>query len=114
MSDKPITHDIKISIHAPRRGSDWRSSVCLTPSFTFQSTLPAGGATKEITAEILAIGISINAPRRGSDVAESSLMLYAAVISIHAPRRGSDGLARREGRGWQIISIHAPRRGSDM
>ena len=57
----------QISIHAPRTGSDSmpriRSSFC-----TFQSTLPARGATV-IWEEIEeAKEISIHAPRTGSDV----------------------------------------------
>ena len=35
----------KISIHAPRRGSDYADVYAAPDTLTFQSTLPAGGAT---------------------------------------------------------------------
>ena len=38
-------NDKTISIHAPRRGSDFMTVGSTTTTHTFQSTLPAGGAT---------------------------------------------------------------------
>ena len=58
--------DRKISIHAPREGSDSRKFA----------------APLEIT-------ISIHAPREGSDLVDVPAIL-AKDISIHAPREGSD------------------------
>ena len=102
---------------------------------TFQSTLPARGATTDLRRYSGGQSIAIHAPRKGSDVHPRRLpptsgnfnprspqgerLLLAVgdyrtlVISIHAPRKGSD---------WDKdelliaadISIHAPRKGSDM
>ena len=102
----------RISIHAPRTGSD-------------------GGCALYYNQDI---AISIHAPRTGSDV-ECIYRHWMARISIHAPRTGSDELRRVKGgsrnpfqstlpaRGATIslclgvvmsrISIHAPRTGSD-
>ena len=103
-------------------------------TLTFQSTLPARGATYYDTPEKVERWISIHAPRTGSDKPRNGVVLrqqifqstlpargatYTAValhlerkISIHAPRTGSDAdavlLEKRLG-----ISIHAPRTGSD-
>ena len=79
----------KISIHAPREGSDPPMVESLLPSLLFLSTLPARGATAQ-DAEILPGGeISIHAPREGSDLGMAQTSI-SALISIHAPREGSD------------------------
>ena len=124
----------RISIHAPRTGSDCpalrdnrvvsdfnprsphgeRPRGTFTSDFfiKFQSTLPARGATKHANEQSRRKeDISIHAPRTGSDgyVRHAS---GAAAISIHAPRTGSDGYVRHAS-GAAAISIHAPRTGSD-
>ena len=102
--------------------------------FTFQSTLPAWGATKTSQCFSMQSNISIHAPRVGSDLAFSAADAMRE-ISIHAPRVGSDsrrvykdaGAADfnpRSPRGERRdadcparrihISIHAPRVGSDF
>ena len=59
----------KISIHAPREGSDPRI-VCTGPGRpTFQSTLPVRGATLGGEDPSCPGDISIHAPREGSDEA---------------------------------------------
>ena len=103
---------------------------------SFQSTLPARGATYVTRArEQTPIVISIHAPRTGSDALLDFCGFFVADISIHAPRTGSDHLPLALGhtdlqfqstlpaRGatrlspsvaaWEKISIHAPRTGSD-
>ena len=102
-----------ISIHAPREGSDGKSTQDGTPS-----------------------PISIHAPREGSDDASYSSRVTPPRISIHAPREGSDDaaglyqaqhhpfLSTLPARGATAvdvacvcitrISIHAPREGSDL
>ena len=101
-----------ISIHAPRTGSDGRAGaygadaadfIPRSPhgerrllsythrKVTFQSTLPARGATRCTFPESRSPGISIHAPRTGSDPAASQSRQPPA-ISTHAPRTGSDGL----------------------
>ena len=101
---------------------------------TFQSTLPARGATGRDPLVQAELAISIHAPRTGSDGAWQEIdnaledfnprsphgerLLFRAlrrariVISIHAPRTGSDCLCAR-GNTRRLISIHAPRTGSD-
>ena len=96
---------LKISIHAPRTGSDChllsrgipiiyfnpRSPHGERPSrrtstrkqFLFQSTLPARGATKEATAVYINEEISIHAPRTGSD---AKLSLLATFLPDFNPR----------------------------
>ncbi len=106
------TYSEKISIHAPRTGSD-------------------GKEYREPASH----NISIHAPRTGSDVDGAGGAAENPFISIHAPRTGSDGLRNVAGtvphhfnprsphgerHQWvkcgvqpMRISIHAPRTGSD-
>ena len=103
---------------------------------SFQSTLPARGATFFKLPRCYDKSISIHAPRTGSDPASASRPAAAGAISIHAPRTGSDTLVKLwsgaelifqstlPARGatfffaalkrLSIISIHAPRTGSDL
>ena len=80
--------------------------------FSFQSTLPARGATIVAPYARLPPGIfQSTLPARGATPAINSI--YAdSIISIHAPREGSDGFAVAV-RAFSNISIHAPREGSD-
>ena len=57
----------RISIHAPREGSDKRRSRIRARPLLFLSTLPARGATAGAGALASASAISIHAPREGSD-----------------------------------------------
>ena len=57
----------KISIHAPRMGSDIDCYELKALTFKFQSTLPAWGATSALHLDITVDDISIHAPRMGSD-----------------------------------------------
>ena len=133
---RALSQEENISIHAPREGSDMRARGTSSSILTFLSTLPARGATINITPAMQAeTPISIHAPREGSDGQKPLQPGPADGISIHAPREGSDrtisgrGFAgvdfyprspRGERLGWQAdghplaaISIHAPREGSD-
>ena len=58
-----------ISIHAPREGSDVGGSCDRVGGNTFQSTLPARGATIADWTYTPGAWISIHAPREGSDPA---------------------------------------------
>ena len=104
-----------ISIHAPRTGSDviwvsvWARRNYFNPRSphgerlncfrhrpcidTFQSTLPARGATRRLVPQGLHIYISIHAPRTGSDSCVDVPESLIFAISIHAPRTGSDGIS---------------------
>ena len=86
-----MVHSPAISIHAPRRGSDYLPDMVHHLFKLFQSTLPAGGATAGASSSRLTGRISIHAPRRGSDLARVTPFQHVVQISIHAPRRGSDG-----------------------
>ena len=57
---------------------------------TFQSKLPARGATKVCDGQVISVLISIHAPREGSDVGSFTVKVIVILISIHAPREGSD------------------------
>ena len=57
-----------ISIHAPRGGSDPNRIPCSVNDLIFQSTLPVGGATLEAVLALSYREISIHAPRGGSDL----------------------------------------------
>ena len=59
---------VGISIHAPRTGSDAIKAFPWEDTGTFQSTLPARGATRCASEKGCRPIISIHAPRTGSDV----------------------------------------------
>ena len=102
----------RISIHAPRGGSDmcdngpklhcihfnprspWGERLTITlpyPPFpAFQSTLPVGGATAGTHDNAHKGQISIHAPRGGERPRYFYIFSSSAPISIHAPRGGSD------------------------
>ena len=62
-----VTTSQNISIHAPREGSDEWIPFNYAKSCKFLSTLPARGATKCRSGCCLFCAISIHAPREGSD-----------------------------------------------
>ena len=146
----------RISIHAPRMGSDPMSagiSLCgiyfnprspqgerLIPSRTrtgieiFQSTLPAGGATRSVRRQPQDRGISIHAPRRGSDTINSLRQAFQVQFQSTLPAGGATPAPIKAPPNFEFqstlpaggatssriarllvycISIHAPRRGSD-
>ena len=103
--------DVPISIHAPRTGSDTTADRWFAFFPAFQSTLPARGATCSGCSRPIQPEISIHAPRTGSDT-DALSPLPSPCISIHAPRTGSD-LACPVLLADPAISIHAPRTGSD-
>ena len=102
---------IKISIHAPRTGSD-RSGASSSPhAIYFNPRSPHGERHLVMAKRGLDGIISIHAPRTGSD-AIPSVTGGERKISIHAPRTGSDA-SENHAQGNHHISIHAPRTGSD-
>ena len=124
----------RISIHAPRTGSDTANTGQTVRTSAFQSTLPARGATEEKTlldwngifqSTLPARGATRAAsrrlsgqqfqstlPARGATAAASSAC-HSDKISIHAPRTGSDPTDGDAQAPPRKISIHAPRTGSD-
>ena len=124
-----------ISIHASRGGSDMQDNLFSGLHRLFQSTLPAGEATRHTSFNMpCPMTISIHASRGGSDKVQFSSWQLSA-ISIHASRGGSDesksnandgfdifqstlpaGEATKDLINWvatRMISIHASRGGSD-
>ena len=107
---------LRISIHAPRTGSDWRNRQCRRQARRFQSTLPARGATAQILMQQdVQLLFQSTLPARGATRGERGAVQLlpdfnprsphgerrtfscaagcAASISIHAPRTGSDAPA---------------------
>ena len=79
-----------ISIHAPRTGSDSTTLQKIKTPLTFQSTLPARGATTAQRANHCRFSISIHAPRTGSDTStgkRSTISLNFNPRSPHGERR---------------------------
>ena len=102
----------KISIHAPREGSDACRIWDWFGASSFLSTLPARGATDFLLFGLCQGKISIHAPREGSDLYLFHRFPGHQLISIHAPREGSD-VPQHGCQPVFGISIHAPREGSD-
>ena len=102
-----------ISIHAPRTGSDVMDTDSVLRVRTFQSTLPARGATVAADVQERGDGISIHAPRTGSD--RSSVERKSLIFTFQStlPARGATPVCAFHVGGNFCISIHAPRTGSD-
>ena len=85
----------RISIHAPRTGSDESPTYSVDSPPTFQSTLPARGATLLQDADGNPGRISIHAPRTGSDHVmdpEQTVQRHFNPRSPHGERRcAADG-----------------------
>ena len=102
----------KISIHAPREGSDANAMNQYQAARAFLSTLPARGATIRPTAKNrLQYHFYPRSPR-GERRETKRPHGSGWKISIHAPREGSDHVLRYVLCHF-FISIHAPREGSD-
>ena len=122
-----LTREVRISIHAPRVGSDFFTvGIKISPIYfnprspcgerhqvkadlaagkLFQSTLPVWGATRKALSGSQGISISIHAPRVGSDPRDCPTAARCG-ISIHAPRVGSDVTFRD---GQQCLFYFNPR-----
>ena len=104
---------MRISIHAPRTGSDLYCQIKKEAMTIFQSTLPARGATavfNRFRGYIRDFNPRSPHGERRLDIAGFA---GGGAISIHAPRTGSDIIISHDG-AFRNISIHAPRTGSDM
>ena len=102
-----------ISIHAPRGGSDSRLSIPIYRPFSFQSTLPAGGATLPERKPSPAGSISIHAPRGGSDWLTAAYTARYMIFQSTLPAGGATNLTNKQAKVLDI-SIHAPRGESDQ
>ena len=107
-------HDVRhrISIHAPRTGSDREAMDYVEYLTAFQSTLPARGATLGGVAETLMEEISIHAPRTGSDRRGQPGRYTTRNFNPRSPHGERRPCAAHQAAS-QHISIHAPRTGSD-
>ena len=102
----------RISIHAPRAGSDTSADGVIRPSCTFQSTLPVRGATQlSRSTEEITEDFNPRSPCGERRLCQQTCR-WPILISIHAPRAGSDVDATGDSESHEI-SIHAPRAGSD-
>ena len=102
-----------ISIHAPRTGSDRLAGAGIANFGTFQSTLPARGATVPVTGRRqISFFISIHAPRTGSDLRSRRWNLHAGDFNPRSPH-GERPTTAASTASSALISIHAPRTGSD-
>ena len=79
---------IKISIHAPREGGDYRNLYAYGDS-----------------------NISIHAPREGGDATRKMTVADKPMISIHAPREGGDLIRRGADNGHVDFNPRPPRGG---
>ena len=80
----------RISIHAPRTGSDGHSFLFARLKYLFQSTLPARGATSSCSGRVpVLIYFNPRSPH-GERLDGVHRVLILLTISIHAPRTGSD------------------------
>ena len=79
----------RISIHAPRTGSDMHSTARPLISPRFQSTLPARGATSCVFGGEKHADFNPRSPH-GERRSAPALYRLRSPISIHAPRTGSD------------------------
>ena len=85
----------RISIHAPRTGSDVWHCRLLRVIIRFQSTLPARGATLNGRAHrVKRVTFQSTLPARGATSAPKA-DAQSVQISIHAPRTGSDSQTRK-------------------
>ena len=82
----------RISIHAPRTGSDDDQTEMRSLIQTFQSTLPARGATGADGRPVRHDGISIHAPRTGSDLAARKSRTRPLAFQSTLPARGATHL----------------------
>ena len=102
-----------ISIHAPRTGSDHTIQRGSYGAEYFNPRSPHGERPTQPSADHMALDISIHAPRTGSDPQRLLGAQTGFQISIHAPRTGSDVNVSYIVLMSVYISIHAPRTGSD-
>ena len=82
--------DRHISIHAPRTGSDDDTAQSGARARHFNPRSPHGERPTWCSSKLCTAEISIHAPRTGSDYQLPRAAVEANHISIHAPRTGSD------------------------
>ena len=102
----------RISIHAPRTGSDISTSSGCASRSHFNPRSPHGERRLADVVPATHLRISIHAPRTGSDALRASARRQAHYFNPRSPH--GERLVRRQPlRRVLRISIHAPRTGSD-
>ena len=96
----------------PARGATSNTSS-INSAVVFQSTLPARGATKPQPKNAENPAISIHAPRTGSDDDVMNALKPILTFQSTLPARGATIERNDESGIKRFISIHAPRTGSD-
>ena len=103
----------RISIHAPRTGSDISAAYGAQLANIFQSTLPARGATRPIYIFICSCPLfQSTLPARGATSARVTGLPLVADFNPRSPHGERLELAKAQ-IATEEISIHAPRTGSD-
>ena len=97
----------KISIHAPRTGSDIAAPQRRMFWQVFQSTLPARGATARWRTSCGARRFQSTLPARGATADDDGHLLDGR-ISIHAPRTGSDAFPCPASRAYSNFNPRSP------
>ena len=107
---------IRVSIHAPREGSDEHCRQKWQSSAQFQSTPPARGATSQIRPKMLTPSeFQSTPPARGATVPSDLSYLADFLVSIHAPREGSDHTVSLEPwYGSNLFQSTPPARGATL
>ena len=105
---------ICISHFNPRSPHGERPSIAYTgmDQKTFQSTLPARGATGTTSARHIAYIFQSTLPARGATVRPSGRRIPACHFNPRSPH-GERRISKESARKFMRISIHAPRTGSD-
>ncbi len=106
------TWRLRISIHAPRTGSDDPTKKGKKGNNNFNPRSPHGERHIGLQPRQRIAVISIHAPRTGSDPMDG-IQLSLFGISIHAPRTGSDGNRLSDGHACEFQST-LPARGATL
>ena len=101
----------RISIHAPREGSDIKTADKVA-ALVISIHAPREGSDMVYTSRSVLTEISIHAPREGSDFGWRSTPTRSRRFQSTLPAKGATSRRRRL-RLRDHISIHAPREGSD-
>ena len=103
----------RISIHAPRMGSDSTATWSIRPDTYFNPRSPDGERRRNRVPAARHNAISIHAPRMGSDCSPGAIVVAMSEFQSTLPGWGATQ-AGPDRAGLRIISIHAPRMGSDV
>jgi len=132
---RTVMREKGLSIHAPRAGSDCRSSFCSAVLTPFNPRSPGGERRLDVWHLADDYELSIHAPRAGSDDESMTWAFVQLLFQSTLPGRGATALGRGRGEtraafnprspggerpcakrqqgATRCISIHAPRAGSD-